>query len=401
MQEEHPVLEGEANIPAATKVVYGPNKAFTAINQELDEVGAARAFIITGNTLANKTDLVPQLAQALGKRCVGIFDSTRQHTPRSGVIEAARMAKKAGADILVGVGGGSPIIGTKGTALVMAEGEDMDGLKVVFDYRTKTYVTPKLTRPKVPVIAIPTTLSAGEFSEAMGITNDQTGMKDTYLDAKVVPRTIILDPVMTTATPLWLWASTGVKALQNAIERYYSRNRSPFHEGLCLAAVKIVFRYLKRSVDDPTDLFARGHLQFLNWMTVFGGGRGGVGLGHAICHQLGSVCNVPHGISGCIVLPHTMEFNRPVTLTLQRDIAEAMGIDISKLSAEEAAVQAVGRVRDLVASLGLTSRLRDAGVKEEQLPTIAEFTFRDRSLGPTPRPPRDVNEVVEILRKMF
>jgi len=392
-------LEGEAEIPGATKIVFGPEKAFTAINAELDEIGASRAFIVTGNTLANKTDLIPRLVKALGKRSVGVFDGMRMHTPRDAVLASAGMARKANADVLIGVGGGSPIVGTKGTALVLAEGEDMDALCTRYDHIAKTYVVPKLTHRKLPIIVIPTTLSAGEFNSSMGITNPATGGKDIFVDPGVVPHTIIFDPLMTSATPPWLWGSTGVKGLQNAVERYMSRNRSPFSEGLGLEAIKIVFRYLKKSVDDPSDMFARGNLQFLNWMTAFGGGKGGFGLGHGICHQLGGLCNVPHGVAGCIVLPHMMEYNRSVTLERQRHVAEAMGI--VGVSDEEASVKATAKVRGLVQTLGLPSRLRDAGVKEADLPKVAELALRDRSLNGAPRPPKDAAEILGLLQKMY
>ena len=148
------------------------------------------------------------------------------------------------------------MVGTKGVALVLGEGEALDHLKSHYDFRTRETVVPALEAPKPPVIAVPTTLSSGEFSSAMGITDDETGAKHIFIDPKIVPRVIVLDPVMTTLTPDRLWASTGVKALQNAVERYYALNRHPFIEGLCLEAVRIVFRDLRRSVQDRADLGA-------------------------------------------------------------------------------------------------------------------------------------------------
>ncbi len=393
-------LSGEADIPAATRVIYGPDKALSGVLEELAAAGASRAFIITGKSMG-ASHLVARLKEGLGANCCGHFAAMGEHSPRSTVLEAARQARSAGADLLVGIGGGSTIIGTKGVALVLGEGEDLDALRAHYDYQTRKITAPRLTRAKPPVIAIPTTLSAGEFSSAMGITDDATGAKDIFIDPKVVPRAVILDPVMTTATPARLWSSTGIKALHNAVERYYALNANPFIQGLCLEATRNVFRYLKRSVDDPNDLDARGRLQFLNWMTAFGAGKGGIGLGHGICHQLGGVCDVPHGISGCIVLPFMMEFNRPATLEKQRQIAMAMGFEDTAASDEEAAIWAEQQVRGLIASLGLPARLQEVGVKREDLPKVAEMTLRDRTLSPTPRPPRDADEIFTLLERMF
>jgi len=392
-------LHGEAEIPARTRVVYGPETAFTAIAGEMALAGASRAFIVTGRTLGGSA-LVERLIGVLGERFAGIFKEMGQHSPRESVIAAARQAKEAGADLLIAIGGGSTIVGTKGVALVMGEGEDLDSLKAHYDYKTRKITVPALTMAKPPVIAIPTTLSSGEFSSAMGIT-DASGIKDIFIDPKVVPHTIILDPVMTSLTPPRLWASTGVKALHNGIERFYARNANPFIEGLCLEAIRNVFRYLKHSLDHPDDIDARCRLQFLNWMTAFGAGKGGIGLGHGICHQLGGVCDVPHGISGCIVLPHMMAFNRPVTLKQQRRIAEAIGIRVEGMSDQDAAEAAEESVRHLIAELGLPSRLSEAGVEEAQLPKVAELTLRDRTLSPTPRPPRDAAEILELLQGMY
>jgi len=391
---------GEADIPAATHVVYGPEKAFSAINAEIDALGATSVFLITGRSLGGSA-LVARFKEVLGARLCGHYGLMGEHSPRSIVVAAARRATAAGADLLVGIGGGSTIIGTKGVALVMAEGEDLDKLRAIYDYKTQKITVPRLTGKKPPVIAIPTTLTSGEFSSAMGIRDDATGAKDIFIDPAVVPRTVILDPVMTTATPARLWASTGVKALQNGIERYYARNANPFIEGLCLEAIRNVFRYLERSLQNPEDMDARGRLQFLNWMTAFGAGKGGIGLGHGICHQLGAVSGISHGISGCIVLPHMMRFNRAVTLRRQRDIAHAIGYDGPEATDEELSVWAEAQVRNLVARLGLPSRLREAEVKSDDLPKVAELTLRDRTLSPTPRPPVDAQEILGLLEEMY
>ena len=387
---------GEAEIPAATRILYGPGRVEATLSDEVGLHGGAKAFLVTGRSLGG-SDLAKALKSALGGRLCGHYAQMGEHSPRSSVLEAARNARDAGADTLVALGGGSTIVGTKCMAVVMGEGEDLDSLRANFDYRTGKITAPKLIAPKPPVIAIPTTLTSGEFSSAMGVTNETTGSKDIFIAPSAVPRTVILDPVATTMTPDRLWASTGVKALQNAIERFYARNANPFIEGTCLEAIAMVFRDLRHSLQEPSDLAARGRLQFLNLMTAFGAGKGGIGLGHGICHQLGGVCGISHGISGCIVLPYMMAFNRPATLARQVRIAQAMGLSTEGRQEEKVAYEAEMKVRQLVAELGLPGRLRDAKVRYEDLDRVAELTLHDRTLAPTPRPPRDAAEVRELL----
>ncbi|AZQ68281.1 iron-containing alcohol dehydrogenase [Silicimonas algicola] len=390
---------GEADIPAATRVRYGPGTLYSAVPAEVEAMGASRAFVITGRTLGAHAQ-VGELKLRLGDRLAGHFAGMGEHSPRSTVLAAAAAAREAGADCLIGIGGGSAIIGTKGVALILGEGDDLDALRADYDYRTQKITVPSLTNRKPPVIAVPTTLTSGEFSSAMGITDDATGAKDIFIDPGVVPRVIVLDPVLAAETPARLWASTGVKALQNAIERFYAKNANPFIEGTCLEAIAIVFRDLVPSLADPQDIAARGRLQFLNWMTAFGAGKGGIGLGHGICHQLGAVSHIPHGISGGIVLPHMMRFNRPDTLARQRRIATAMGIR-DAASDTEASERAEARVRALVADLGLPATLSAVGVQRADLPKVAELTLRDRTLAPTPRPPRDAAQVLALLEEMY
>lgn len=153
------VLDGEADIPAATRVLYGPERAFKALRGELDMLGTKRAFLVTGRSLA-QSDLVGRLKSALGDRLAGHFGQMGEHSPRSKVLAAADATRAAGADALIAIGGGSSIIGTKGVALTLAEGRDFDALKAHYDYKTRAITVPRLIQPKLPIIAIPTTLSA-------------------------------------------------------------------------------------------------------------------------------------------------------------------------------------------------------------------------------------------------
>jgi alcohol dehydrogenase class IV len=258
---------------------------------------------------------------------------------------------------------------------------------------------PALTRPKLPHLAIPTTLSGAEFTHIAGITRTDVGVKEIFLDPQLVPRVVFLDPTFTLPTPTTLWASTGLKALDHAIESVYSLKSNPFTDALCLEAVRQVFTHLERSVTRPDDLALRLALQHASWLACYGITNTWVGLGHALCHQVGARCGVPHGIAAGILLPHAMAFNRPVTLERQALLAQAMAIEGVTLAAS--ATEAADRVAGLVARLGVPQRLRDVGVSRTALGAIADHTARDFVVRTNPRPIRSAAEIRALLEEAW
>jgi alcohol dehydrogenase class IV len=384
------------------RVIYGAGSLGQLI-AELERLGCRRAFVITGTTIATKTDLVAQVQERLGPRCVGVFHPITQHVPREDVIAATAQAREAKPDVLISLGGGSPVDGTKAVALCLAEGvvkvADLDAYRVRGPRGMR--FNPHYRGQPLPHIAITTTLSAGEFTGSFGITDKQRQIKEGYGAPRFVPRLVILDPALTVHTPAWLWASTGMRAVDHAVERLYSRHHNPVVDTLCLQALRYLFTYLPRASHHPHDLEARVHCQLGAWMSIFGFASVRTGISHAIGHQLGGHCNVPHGQTSCIMLPHAMEFNLPVAAERLALVAEAAGVATRGFSPEEAARAAIEHLRNFIKELGCPTRLREVGVHEGDFPHLAEAVMEEVPLMENPRPIAGVADVIALLERAW
>ena len=299
-------MPGNIFFPPQEKVVFGKGMA-RELSAELDRLGKKRAFVITGTTIAEKTDLLNQIKKIIGPRLAGVYYPISQHVAQEDVIAAALEAKKDKADILVSLGGSSPVDGAKGVALCLSEEVFSEEQLIQYDVHSAEKAIGQ--SEAVPHIAITTTLSAGEFGSSFGITDKKRGIKKIYANPKFIPKVVILDPQFSAATPDWLWSSTGMRAVDHAVERIYSIKHQPMVDALCLQALRYLFANLVRSIHEPHNMELRLNCQLGAYMSAFGLISVGTGVGHAIGHQLGGRCNVPHGQTSCIMLPHAMNFN--------------------------------------------------------------------------------------------
>jgi alcohol dehydrogenase len=380
--------------PPQAKVIFGPGSV-GQLAGEVDGLSKKRAFVITGTTIAEKTDLLKRVQQILGPRLAGVFYPVSQHVPRGDVVAAAARAREAKADILISLGGSSPVDGAKAVALCLSEGvvsrDELDG------YRIGAPQPKAIEGRAIPHIAITTTLSAGEFTSGLGITDEQRQVKEIYQALQLIPRAVILDPEMTISTPPWLWASTAMRAVDHAVERLYSLKHQPLVDTLCIQALRYLFQNLRASMRKPYDLQTRLLCQLAAWMSAIGFISVKTGISHAIGHQLGSRCNVPHGQTSCIMLPHAMAFNVSAATRRLVMVAEAAGCDLHGLTDEQAALAAIEAVRQLVKDLDCPTRLRDVGVKKSDFNLLAEAVMEEAPRMQNPRPIDDIADVLGIL----
>jgi len=378
---------------AADRVIYGAG-ALAHLPQQMDRLEAQRAFVVTGQTIADKTGLLDRVKGLLGRRLSGVYPRAGEHVPRSRVLEAAQAAAEARADCLISLGGGSPVDTTKGVALALAEGikrpEDFGPYSTRF-VAAEGPKRPFARNPPLPHIAITTTLSAGEHTPNAGSTDEVKRRKDGIGHPLLAPKVVILDPEVTRDTPAWLWASTGMRALDHAVERFYSPGHQPLTDPLCLEAIRLLSRFLPISTRGLHDLDARLSCQLAAWLSIYGAFNAPVGLSHAIGHQLGGRCGVPHGITSCITLARVMAYNAPAAPERMAAIAEAMS-----------AADAPAAMDAFVKSLELPTRLSETGkVKEADLEPLAHETFAELRPGHNPRPVRSAQEILEILRSVW
>ena len=278
--------------------------------------------------------------------------------------------------------------------------EDFESMRVRFSYPDQIEI-PAIEGETLPIIAIPTTLSASEFTHIAGITDEVRKVKDLYIDPKMTGRVVFLDAELMLATPEWLWLSSGMRAVDHAVEALASSGAHPFTDGLAARALAMLDDSLRATKEDPDDLEARTRSQIAAWLSISGLANVTLGLSHGIGHQLGARKDVPHGHTSCVMMHSTMVFNKDHVGPRQATVAAAMGVDLAGMD-EEAANRA-GReaVLALVKDLGLPHRLREVGVEPEDFEAIAADALENPIVAANPRPVTGTDEIVELLHSAY
>jgi alcohol dehydrogenase len=348
---------GEFQFPRLERVVSGAD-TITALAGELDRRHLRRAVIVTGRTLGASAQL-DRITQPLGDRCVLVFTQAQQHVPSCSVAELAQAIARHDADCVISFGGGSPIDTAKAAihTLLAADG------------RTS------LTGDGPTHIAIPTTLSAGEFTAVGGITDEATRVKRAISDPRLVPRVVFTDPTVTLETPDWLWAASGVRALDHAVETLYAARQHPLGEAAASRGLAMLLEHMPASLSTTgvEQLEHRLQCQLGAWLSVFGMPNAGLGLSHALGHQIGPRWNVPHGVTSCITLPHAMRLMARVAPERFGPIARAFRVQFDAEHAGDAALECADLMARYIAQFELPQRLRDVHVPREEIDDVAHL----------------------------
>ncbi|MCI0844234.1 MAG: iron-containing alcohol dehydrogenase [Chloroflexi bacterium] len=396
------LLQGEFNPTVPTRIVFGNGK-IDSLKDEVQKLGGKRVLVLSGPTVAEKTDAVRRIKDGLGDMCGGVYSGLTQRAPLSTAVEAANLAIATGADTLVGVGGSTISDAARMIAVLMAEGITTEEQLRRLGEEQDMLLTPNLDGKALPLqVAVPTTLSAGEFNMGGGnVLDDQAGHKIRVRHPRLYADLIMLDPVMTEGTPDWLWLSTGVKAMDHCIERLYSTGNQPAIDAPVLAAAEMLFTHLPKSRESDRDPEARLQCLVAAWMSMMGAPNFAMGLSHAIGHILGVKYSVGHGYTSCVTQPYVMEFNRPVSAAKQALLARSAGIDTRGMSDDAAAEAAARAVDDFILGMGLPHRIRELEIPEADLPEIAELVLTDGGTRSNPIPITSVEQVMEVLRAAF
>ncbi len=332
-------------------VIFGAGKV-SALGGELKRIGAHRALIVTGKSLGG-SKLLDTVAHAGGDAIAGVFKGAQQHVPSKTVDALVAQARETQADAFVSFGGGSPI--------------DMAKVAAVHLMRENG------ASATIPQIAISTTLSAAEYTPFGGVTDEATRHKGGAGDPSAQPRVIILDPELTLETPAWLWASTGMRALDHAVESIYSTRHQLVTDTLCAKAIEDLVAHLRPSLATAgtEQIEHRIRCQVAAWMSIFGMTNTRAGISHALGHQIGPYWNVPHGYTSCITLPHVMRFMAGIAPERFAPIARGFGIRFDTANPRPSALECADRAAKFIAQFEVPTRLRDAGVPHEEISRIA------------------------------
>jgi maleylacetate reductase len=383
---------GFQTIPPMERVVFGARTA-TAVLQEAEMRDAQRVFLLVSGTMNRTTDEIDKVRKALGSRYAAEYDDMPQHMPRDVILKAAAVARDAKADLVVTIGGGSVTDAAK-TLLVCLE-HNITTLEGFEPFLLKVTPDGKLTWPnfRTPVVrqvAVPTTLSGGEFHMGGGSVDPVKKVRETIRNPGMVPATVILDPALTLHTPMWLWISTGMRSVDHAIEALCSPLGSPYVDGCALHALRLLARALPRTLDDPKDLEARADCQTAMWLAMQGmGSLVPMGASHGIGHVLGGSCDVPHGYTSCVMLPSVLRYNLPATAKKQAMISAAMG---------QPGRPAADVVAEFIERLGMPRTLSEVGVGPDQFDLVARNALLARWVHANPQKISSTEDVLAILR---
>ena len=374
--------------PAMESVIYG-KPAAEALREEAERLDARRVYLIISRTLNTKTDEIEKIRKGLGDRYAASFDGIPQHTTREVVVQTAKHAKDAGADLIVAIGGGSVVDAAKIVLMCMEheifDESGLDGFETTPDRRFGPF-----RNPKVRMIAIPSTLSGGEYNSGSLVTDTRRKLKQIFNHPMMMPRAIILDPAITRYTPEKLWLGSGTRAMDHGIEAICSIRGNALVDTVCLQGLRYLHDGLLRTKENPSDEAARINCQLGSWMSAFGlQGKVPMGASHAIGHVLGGTCGVSHYLCTPVMMPGVLAFNASATAEAQQLLSRALGHP--ELPAAEA-------FKRFAAELGLPTSLDAVGVGEAQFELIAKNTMKEFFIYTNPRPVRQPADVIELLQ---
>ena len=332
--------------------------------------------------------------EALGSRLVAVFEHVQPHVPDFQVAEALELASENEIDAVIGMGGGSPIGMAKAISLALEEKRTGEPARAAFP----------IDQPLIPVVAIPTTYAGSEMTPTFGITyhNDGVTRKVTLTDAKITPKLVMYDPLLTLHLPPEITASTGINALAHCIEALYSITRNPLSTSEALSGVRSIYNALPCCYVDGNDLEARTEMLVGAFLAGSALSHVSMALHHGLCHILGGTAGVPHGVANSIILPHALRFNIDATAPQLARAAEAMGVgrNTSASSIDDAVVaeEVVERIYTLIGQMKLPQHLRDVGVKETDLPNLAQLALQSRAVQSNPKPITNAAQIEAVLR---
>ncbi|MBW2703799.1 MAG: iron-containing alcohol dehydrogenase [Deltaproteobacteria bacterium] len=371
------------------KIVFGTN-SLGEVGEQVNELGCKRAVVVTDRFLAEQTDMVERLKKSMGQRLAGVFSDVVPDPTAPSVDEGAEMARGVDADCLISLGGGSAIDTAKAMAIVLTEGGK------ILDHEGYH----NLERPLLPHISVPTTAGTGsEMTLVTVITDPERGQK-TYVGSHYLhPDVAVLDPALIVGLPPKMTAATGMDAMSHAVEALISTLRQPFSDAYALAAIRLIAKYLPRSLEDPSDLHARGQMLMAASMAGTAFSNAMVSLNHAMAHSLGAVYHLHHGTLNALLLPHSMRFFNDVAADAFAQVAAAMDVDTGGMDEKEAGLKAADSMAQFVRDVGLTESLSDLGVRKEDLAKVADMAISDGAIIYSPEPVFETEPIVALMEK--
>jgi len=351
---------------------WGAGCVREGLAEEVARLGVRRVLLVTTRSAAQDERLAPAVEGFLGGRLAARFSGVGQHAPARAVMDAAAAARAARADALVSLGGGSPIDAAKAVAFALATGLDLADPAALG--RARRAKLPSA----LPHVAIPTTLSVAELSGSAGFSAEGSREKVGVAAPALRPVAVLYDAELAVRTPVALWLSTGLRAVDHACETLLSAGEHPLPDLAAADALRRLKAGLLAVQARPGELQARTACQLGAWFSYLLPSAASRGLSHTLGKRLGSRHGIPHGVTSCLLLPHVLRYLAPRAPQAAARIAEALG-----------ARDAADAVADLVARLGLPRHLSEWKLTEADL---------REAVRPVASPEHPEDDLLAILR---
>ncbi|HSH12968.1 MAG TPA: iron-containing alcohol dehydrogenase [Desulfurivibrionaceae bacterium] len=372
-----------------TRLTFGAG-AIDGLAALVRSCGGSKAFLVVDPGV-KKAGLLDKITAPLQRDQLPfeIFDKIDPEPGLKLADNGCKLAKKAGCDCVIGVGGGSAMDVAKAVAILMTNGgkaEDYLGLG-------------KIKKAGVPKIMVPTTAGTGaEVTFTAVFINEKTKSKGGMNGDPLYPEAALLDPELTLSMPPHVTAATGIDAFIHAVEAYLSTQAHPISDMYALEAIELISQNLPKAYAHGGNLEARSNMMLGSLLGGKALATAGVGLVHAMSYPLGGMFGIPHGLANAVLLPFVIEYNLIGNPAKYAAVAEVMGYDTSDLPLREAASLAVEAIYNLNRDVGIPGSLAELGIPVERLEEMADIALTvTRPVENNPRKPtRD--EVIQVYR---
>jgi len=374
MSEEQKLAELRKFV--APEIVFGQG-AMLLVGRYAQNFGATKTLIVTdpGLIAAGWTGHVEQSLSAAGIPYV-IFDGVTPNPKDHEVMRGAEVCREENCDLLVAVGGGTPMDCAKAIGIVA--GND----RPILEFEG----VDEVPLPGPPLICVPTTAgSSADVSQFAIIVDSARQVKSAIVSKMIVPDVSLIAPETTTTMSAELTAATGMDALTHAIEAYVSTASSPLTDVHALAATRGIAANLALAIRHPQAMEYRTPMMMASLMAGLAFSNASLGAVHALAHALGGLMDLPHGECNAILLRHVVDFNFEAAAEKYRQLGEALGQDLARLPPEEAKARILDRLDSLEHDAMIQHTLGEIGVPREQIAALAAKAAADPCLATNPR----------------
>ncbi len=381
-----------ANRIILNETSYFGSGAISSIVDEAKKRAYKKALVVTDKDLM-KFGVSSKVTELLDKAGLAyeIYDDVKANPTIENVQTGVEAFKKAGADYLIAIGGGSVMDTAKAIGIIIKNPEHADVVSLEGAVDTKNKC--------VDIIAVPTTAgTAAEVTINYVITDVKKSRKFVCVDPHDIPIVAVIDSDMMSSMPKGLTAATGMDALTHAIEGYITKGAWEMTDMFELKAIELISKHLRSAVKGEKE--GREGMALAQYIAGMGFSNVGLGIVHSMAHPLGAVYDTPHGVANAIILPTVMEYNASASGDKYRQIAAAMGVDTAGMSIDDARKAAIDAVRQLSIDVGIPKTLSEVGVKEKDIPFLAESAMADACTPGNPKDPT-VEDIIALYKSMM